>query len=207
MKLKKLVLILVGCFTLVSCATFDPSRHYDGYQSINQLPISNKYSSNVYVLHQPVEGLAHPMVGIVYADGKYLGRTFPGLILLHETNNSKVNFDVYSNTWCADDDYKIYGSGKISVDLKKGEDVYFVLTESRGTFEVPKSLIFAYIFCEQVKKDKSAFHTIRKVSKEAWMELLKTGSSSPDAFFGMYKYKDEELKATREYWQKKYQNK
>ena len=54
MKLKKLVLILVGCFTLVSCATFDPSRHYDGYQSINQLPISNKYSSKFYVLHQPL---------------------------------------------------------------------------------------------------------------------------------------------------------
>ena len=207
MKLKKLVLILVGCFTLVSCATFDPSRHYDGYQSINQLPISNKYSSKVYVLHQPVEGLAHPMVGIVYADGKYVGRTFPGLMLLHETNSSKVNFDVYSNTWCFDEDYKTYGSGKISVDLKKGEDVYLVLTESRGTFEVPKSLIFAYVFCEQVKKDKSAFHTIRKVSKEAWTEFTKSKSSGPDAFWGTYNYKDEELKATREYMQKHYQNK
>ena len=26
-------------------------------------------------------------------------------------------------------------------------------------------------------------------------------------FFGTFKYKDEELKATREYWQKQYQNK
>lgn len=207
MRLKKLVLILIGCFALTSCATFDPKRHFDGYQSFNQLPVSNKYNSKVYILHQPVETLAHPMVGILYADGKYVGRTFPGLMLLHETNNSKVNFDVYSNTWCFDDDYKIYGSGKISVDLKKGEDIYLVVTESRGTFEVPKSLIFAYIFCDQVKKDKSAFHIIRKVSKEAWEEMSKKISSGPDAFFGTYKYKDEELKATREYWQKHYQNK
>jgi hypothetical protein len=207
MKLKKLILILISCFTLASCATFDPKRHYDGYQSINQIPISNKDSSKVYILHQPVEGLAHPMVAIVYADGKYVGRTFPGLMLLHETNNSKVNLDVYSNTWCADEDYKIYGSGKINIDIKKGDDVYLVVTESRGTFEVPKSLIFAYIFCEQVKSDKSAFHKIRKVSKDAWMELSKSGSSSPDAFLGTYKYKDEELKATREYWKKYYQNK
>jgi hypothetical protein len=91
MRLKKLVLILIGCFALTSCATFDPKRHFDGYQSFNQLPVSNKYNSKVYILHQPVETLAHPMVGILYADGKYVGRTFPGLMLLHETNNSKVN--------------------------------------------------------------------------------------------------------------------
>jgi hypothetical protein len=78
------------------------------------------------------------------------------------------------------------------------------------SFRVPKAkydLRQRSIFCEQVKKDKSAFHTIRKVSKEAWMELSKNGSSSPEAFFGTFKYKDEELKATREYWQKHYQNK
>lgn len=81
------------------------------------------------------------------------------------------------------------------------------MTELRGTFEVPKSLIFAYIFCDNVKKDKSAFHTIRKVSKEVWVEFTKAKSSGPDAFWGTYNYKDEELKATREYWQKHYQNK
>ena len=29
------------------------------------------------------------------------------------------------------------------------------------------------------------------------MELSKNGSSSPEAFFGTFKYKDEELKAAR----------
>ncbi len=50
------------------------------------------------------------------------------------------------------------------------------------------------VVCKNVESNKTAFHEIRKVSKDAWTEISKTKSK---AVAGAYEYKDEELKAAR----------
>ena len=51
MRLKKLVLILISCFVLASCATFDPARHPTGYKSVNDISIKDKNNSKVYIVY------------------------------------------------------------------------------------------------------------------------------------------------------------
>ena len=58
----------------------------------------------------------------------------------------------------------------------------------------PIGWAIAYAFCKNVESNKTSFHEIRKVSKEAWTEISKTKSK---AIPGTYDYKDEELKAAR----------
>jgi hypothetical protein len=203
MSFKKFLITITACISLISCSTFNPKYHPTGYQSINDVSIKDKNSSKIYILHQPYEFPGLPIRATIYADDKLIGRTFPDLILIHETNKPKVRLDVYGQ-YCSMDNFTDYGSGKINLDLKPAEDVYVIVREKRNAFEIPVggNLITAallYSFCTNVENDKSAFHEFRKVSKEAWTEISKTKSSGADAWAGSYKYKDEELKAAREY--------
>lgn len=200
MRLKKLVLILISCFVLASCATFDPARHPTGYKSVNDIPIKDKNNSKVYIAHQYYEFPGFPIRAKIYADEKYIGRTFPDLMLLHETNKPKTTIEVYGE-YCAEDEYKKYGSAKINLDLKSGDEHYLVVREKYTAFEAATggniiSWAITYAFCKNVESNKTSFHEIRKVSKEAWTEISKTKSK---AVMGAYDYKDEELKAARDY--------
>ena len=200
MKIKKLVIILIGCFALSSCATFDPNRYPTGYKSTNEILIKDKNSSKIYIVHQFYEFPGYPIKTKIYADDKYIGRTFPELILLYESNKSKTTIEVYGE-WCAEDEFKKYGSAKINLDLKPGDENYLVVREKYTAFEAavggnPISWAITYAFCKNVESNKTSFHEIRKVSKEAWTEISKTKSK---AAMGVYEYKDEELKAAREY--------
>jgi hypothetical protein len=203
MNIKKLVIILIGCFTLVSCATFDPNRHPTGYKYTNEIPIKDKNSSKIYIVHQYYEFPGYPIKAKIYVDDKYIGRTFPELMLLHESNKTKNTIEVYGE-WCAEDEFKKYGSAKINLDLKPGDEHYLVIREKYTAFEAavggnPLSWAITYAFCKNVESNKTSFHEIRKVSKEAWTEIFKTKSK---AAMGAYDYKDEELKAAREYLSK-----
>jgi len=198
MKVKKLVIILIGCFTLASCVSFDPKRHPTGYKSINEIPIKDKNNSKIYIAHQYYEFPGFPIKAKIYADDKYIGRTLPELILFHESNKSKTAIEVYGE-YCAEDEYKKYGSVKINLDLKPGDEHYLVVREKYTAFEAavggtPIGWAIAYAFCKNVESNKTSFHEIRKVSKEAWTEISKTKSK---AIPGTYDYKDEELKAAR----------
>ena len=198
MKIKKLVIILIGFFTLVSCSTFDPKWGPTGYKSINEIPIKDKNSSKIYIVHQYYEFPGYPIKAKIYVDDKYIGRTFPELMLLHESNKTKNTIEVYGE-WCADDEFKKYGSAKINLDLKPGDEHYLVVREKYTAFEAavggnPLSWAITYAFCKNVESNKTSFHEIRKVSKEAWTEISKTKSK---AAMGAYDYKDEELKAAR----------
>ena len=198
MKIKKLVIIFIGCFALASCASFDPKRHPTGYKSINEIPIKDKNNSKIYIVHQYYEFPGFPIKAKIYADDKYIGKTFPELILLYESNKTKNTIEVYGE-WCAEDEYKKYGSAKISLDLKPGDEHYLVVREKYTAFEAtvggnPISWAITYAFCKNVESNKTSFHEIRKVSKEAWTEISKTKSK---AIAGTYDYKDEELKAAR----------
>jgi hypothetical protein len=198
MKIKKLVIILIGCFALVSCSTFDPKWGPTGYKSINEIPIKDKNSSKVYLVHQYYEFPGHPISTRIYVDEKYIGRTSPELIVLHESNKPKITIDIYGE-WCAADEYKKYGSAKVNLDLKPGDEHYLVVREKYTAFEAavggnPLSWAVTYVFCKNVESNKTSFHEIRKVSKEAWTEISKTKSK---AAMGAYDYKDEELKAAR----------
>ena len=94
-------------------------------------------------------------------------------------------------------DYKDYGSGRITLDLKQGEETYLVIREKRSVFEIPTALVFGFIFCENVKSDKSAFHDVRKVSKAAWEEL--SNIKNPKNFNTSYlAFEDKDLEAARE---------
>jgi hypothetical protein len=42
MNIKKLVIILIGCFALASCATFDPKTGPTGYNSVKNISIKDK---------------------------------------------------------------------------------------------------------------------------------------------------------------------
>ena len=199
MMIKKLVIILIGCFTLASCASFDPKRGPTGYKSINEIPIKDKNSSKIYLIHQYYEFPGFPIKAKIYFDEKYIGRTWPELIKLYETNKSKAIIEVYGE-YCAEDEYKKYGSAKINLDLKPGDEHYLVIRERYTAFEAAVggnviSWAIAYAFCKNVESNKTSFHEIRKVSKEAWTEISKTKSK---AVAGTYDYKDEELKAARE---------
>jgi hypothetical protein len=198
MKLKKLVLILIGCFTLVSCASFDPKWGPTGYKSINEIPVKDKNSSKIYLIHQYYEFPGFPIRARIYVDDKYIGRTLPELIKLHESNKSKTTVEIYGE-YCAEDEFKKYGSAKINLDLKPGDEHYLVIREKYTAFEAAVggnviSWAVAYAFCKNVESNKTAFHEIRKVSKDAWTEISKTKSK---AVAGAYEYKDEELKAAR----------
>jgi len=200
--IKKLVIILIGCFTLASCVSFDPKRGPTGYKSINEIPIKDKNSSKIYLVHQYYEFPGHPISTRIYVDDKYIGRTSPELIKLHESNKSKITIDIYGE-WCAADEYKKYGSAKINLDLKPGDEHYLVVREKYNAFEgptvggTPISWALTYAFCKNVESNKTSFHEIRKVSKEAWTEISKTKSKPPMGTYEVYEYKDEELKAAR----------
>ena len=199
MRFKKLVLVFIGCFALVSCVAFDPKRGPTGYKSINEITIKDKNSSKIYLIHQYYEFPGFPIKAKIYFDEKYIGRTWPELIKLHETNKSKAIIEVYGE-YCAEDEYKKYGSAKINLDLKPGDEHYLVVREKYTAFEAavggtPIGWAIAYAFCKNVESNKTSFHEIRKVSKEAWTEISKTKSK---AVAGTYDYKDEELKAARE---------
>lgn len=199
MKLKKLVLVFIGFFALASCVAFDPKRGPTGYKSINEIQIKDKNSSKIYLVHQYYEFPGFPIKARIYFDDKYIGRTWPELIKLHETNKSKTVVEVYGE-YCAEDEYKKYGSAKINLDLKPGDEHYLVIRERYTAFEAAVggnviSWAIAYAFCKNVESNKTSFHEIRKVSKEAWTEISKTKSK---AVAGTYDYKDEELKAARE---------
>lgn len=194
MSFKNLAFLLVLCIGVYSCATPNPKNYFTGYNSINDIPIKDKNSSKVYILHQPHEFPGRPIRAFVYADGKLIGKTFPDLILMYETNKPKVRLDVYGE-YCFDD-YKNYGSGTITLDVKPGENSYVVLRETHNVFEVPTALLFVMPWCSNIEKDKSAFHEFRKVSKEAWTELSNQKTHNPG--IGGYKYED--LKAARDYF-------
>jgi hypothetical protein len=88
----------------------------------------------------------------------------------------------------------------MALDLKPGDEHYLVVREKYTAFEAavggtPIGWAIAYAFCKNVESNKTSFHEIRKVSKEAWTEISKTKSK---AVAGTYDYKDEELKAARE---------
>ena len=172
MMIKKLVIILIGCFTLASCVSFDPKRGPTGYKSINEITIKDKNSSKIYLIHQYYEFPGFPIKAKIYFDEKYIGRTWPELIKLHETNKSKAIIEVYGE-YCAEDEYKKYGSAKINLDLKPGDEHYLVVREKYTAFEAavggtPIGWAIAYAFCKNVESNKTSFHEIRKVSKEAW---------------------------------------
>ena len=95
----------------------------------------------------------------------------PFLITLYETKQPKVQIDIYREYCSTGENVKDYGSSKILLDLKPGEENYLVIREKRNVFQVPTDLLFGLIFCNGVESDKSAFHDIRKVSKAAWDEL------------------------------------
>ena len=204
MMIKKLVIVLIGCFTLASCATFNPSTEPTGYKSINEIPIKDKSSSKIYLVHQYYEFPGYPIRARIYVDDKYIGRTFPELILLHETNKTKANIEIYGE-WCSSDEFKKYGSAKLNLDLKPADEHYLVIKEKYSAFEGPTvggtifSMATFYVFCSNVENNKTSFHEIRKVSKEAWTEISKTKSIGG---FGAYDYKDENLKAARDYFLK-----
>lgn len=200
MIIKKFVILFL-LFGLYSCATPNPQTYYTGYKSISEIPVKDKNSSKVYILHQPYEFPGRPIKALIYADDKFIGRTFPDLILMYETNKPKVRLDAYGY-YCTGD-VKDYGSGKINLDVKPGEDTYVVLRETRTAFEIPTALVFVLTWCSSVESNKSAYHEFRKVSKEAWMELSKIKSNSP----GIGKYEDNDLKAAREYFSKEQINK
>jgi len=48
MRLKKLVLVLIGFFALASCASFNPKLGPTGYKSINEITIKDKNSGKIY---------------------------------------------------------------------------------------------------------------------------------------------------------------
>jgi hypothetical protein len=195
MNIKKLVIILTGCFVLASCATFDPKTGSTGYNSVKNIPVKDKNSSKVYIIHQPYEYPTLTIQAQIYADEKKIARTTPYLITLYETNKPKARIDVYGY-YCLGD-YKDYGSGKITLDLKQGEETYLVIREKRSVFEIPTALVFGFIFCENVKSEKSAFHDIRKVSKTAWEEL--SNIKNPKSFNTSYlAFEDKDLEAARE---------
>ena len=199
--IKKFVIILIGCFTLASCVSFDPKKGPTGYKSINEIPIKDKNSSKIYLIHQYYEFPGFPIKAKIYFDEKYIGRTWPELIKLHETNKSKAIIEVYGE-YCAEDEYKKYGSAKINLDLKPGDEHYLVVREKYTAFEAavggtPIGWAIAYAFCKNVESNKTSFHEIRKVSKEAWTEISKTKSKPPMGTYEVYEYKDEELKAAR----------
>jgi len=203
MKFKKLVLVLVGCFALASCATFNPKIEPTGYKLVSEIPIKDKNSSKIYLIHQYYEFPGFPIKARVYVDEKYIGRTLPELILLHETSKTKANVEIYGE-WCSEE-FKKYGSAKLTLELKPADEHYLVIREKYSAFEGPAiggnllSWGAFYIFCSNVENNKTSFHEIRKVSKDAWTEISKTKSK---ASFGAYDYKDENLKAAREYFLK-----
>jgi hypothetical protein len=195
MKIKKLVIVLIGCFALASCATFDPKTGPTGYNSVKNIPVKNKNSSKIYIIHQPYEYPTLTIQAQIYADEKKIARTTPYLKTLYETNKPKAIINVYG--YYCPSDYKDYGSEKISLDLKQGEETYLVIREKRSVFEIPQTLVFGYLFCETVKKDKSAFHDIRKVSKAAWDELANI--KNPKNYNTSYlAFEDKDLEAARE---------
>ena len=55
-----------------------------------------------------------------------------------------MNFDVIFS----------YVDGKITLDLKQGEETYLVIREKRSVFEIPTALVFGFVFCENVKSEK-----------------------------------------------------
>ena len=200
MKLKKLVVVLIAFFALAACATFDPKTGPTGYNSVRNIPIKDKNSSKIYIIHQPWEYPTLAIKAHIYADEKKLARTFPYLITLYETNKTKARIDVYGE-YCIGD-YKDYGSANIILDLKPGEETYLVVTEKRSVFEIPQggtllSIGLAYGFCKNVESDKSAFHNIRKVSKAAWEEL--SNIKNPKSFNTSYiTFEDKDLETARE---------
>jgi hypothetical protein len=195
MKFKKLVLVLCGCIALASCATFDPKIGPTGYNSVKNIPVKDKSSSKIFIIHQPYEWPTLAIKSHVYVDGKLFARTLPYLMTMYETKQPKVQIDVYGE-YCSEK-VKDYGSSKIILDLKPGEENYLVIREKRSVFEVPTALVFGLIFCNGVENDKSAYHDIRKVSKAAWEEL--SNIKNPKSFNTSYiTFEDKDLEAARE---------
>ena len=195
MKFKKLVLVLCGCIALASCATFDPKIGPTGYNSVKNIPIKDKSSSKIFIIHQPYEWPTLAIKSHVYVDEKLFARTLPYLMTMYETKQPKVQIDVYGE-YCSEK-VKDYGSSKIILDLKPGEETYLVIREKRSVFEVPTALVFGLIFCNGVENDKSAYHDIRKVSKAAWEEL--SNIKNPKSFNTSYiTFEDKDLDAARE---------
>jgi hypothetical protein len=197
MNIKKLVIVLVGCFALASCATFDPKIGPTGYNSVKNISIKDKNSSKIFIIHQPYEWPTLAIKSHVYVDGKLFARTLPYLVTLYETKQPKVQIDVYGEYCSTGEKVKDYGSSKILLDLKPGEDTYLVIREKRTVFEVPTALVFGLIFCNGVESDKSAYHDIRRVSKAAWDEL--SNIKNPKSFNTSYiTFDDKDLEAARE---------
>ena len=197
MRLKKLVLILISCFALASCATFDPKIGPTGYNSVKDIQIKDKSSSKIYIIHQPYEWPTFSVKSHVYADGKLFARTLPFLVTLFETKQPKVQIDVYGEYCSAADKVKDYGSAKILLDLKPGEETYLVIRDKRNVFEVPTNLIFGLVFCNTIENDKSAYHEIRKVSKVVWDEL--SNIKNPKNYHTSYiTFEDNDLETARE---------
>jgi hypothetical protein len=195
MKFKKLVLVLCGCIALASCATFDPKIGPTGYNSVKNIPVKDKSSSKIFIIHQPYEWPTLAIKSHVYVDEKLFARTLPYLMTMYETKQPKVQIDVYGE-YCSEK-VKDYGSSKIILDLKPGEENYLVIREKRSVFEVPTTLVFGLIFCNGVENDKSAYHDIRKVSKAAWEEL--SNIKNPKSFNTSYiTFEDKDLEAARE---------
>jgi hypothetical protein len=195
MKFKKLVLVLCGCIALASCATFDPKIGPTGYNSVKNIPVKDKSSSKIFIIHQPYEWPTLAIKSHVYVDEKLFARTLPYLMTMYETKQPKVQIDVYGE-YCSEK-VKDYGSSKIILDLKPGEENYLVIREKRSVFEVPTNLVFGLIFCNGVENDKSAYHDIRKVSKAAWEEL--SNIKNPKSFNTSYiTFEDKDLEAARE---------
>ena len=191
MNIKKLVIVLAGCLALASCVTFDPKIGPTGYNSVKNISIKDKSSSKIFIIHQPYEW---PTLGIkshVYVDGKLFARTQPFLVTLYETKQPKVQIDIYGEYCSTAENVKDYGSSKILLDLKPGEENYLVIREKRNVFQVPTALVFGLIFCNGVENDKSAYHDIRKVSKAAWDEL----SNIKNKYLT---FEDKDLEAARE---------
>ncbi len=197
MKLKKLVVLLIGCFTLVSCATFDPKIGPTGYNSVKNIPIKDKSSSKIYIIHQPYEWPTLAIKSHVHVDGKLFARTLPYLVTLYETKQPKVQIDVYGEYCSTGEKVKDYGSSKLLLDLRPGDETYLVIREKRTVFEVPTNLVFGLVFCNGVESDKSAYHDIRKVSKAAWDEL--SNIRNPKSYNTSYiTFEDKDLEAARE---------
>ncbi len=195
MKFKKLVLVLCGCIALASCATFDPKIGPTGYNSVKNIPVKDKSSSKIFIIHQPYEWPTLAIKSHVYVDEILFARTLPYLMTMYETKQPKVQIDVYGE-YCSEK-VKDYGSSKIILDLKPGEENYLVIREKRSVFEVPTALVFGLIFCNGVENDKSAYHDIRKVSKAAWEEL--SNIKNPKSFNTSYiTFEDKDLEAARE---------
>jgi hypothetical protein len=147
MKFKKLVLVLCGCIALASCATFDPKIGPTGYNSVKNIPVKDKSSSKIFIIHQPYEWPTLAIKSHVYVDEKLFARTLPFIITLYETKQPKVQIDIYGEYCSTGENVKDYGSSKILLDLKPGEENYLVIREKRNVFQVPTDLLFGLIFC------------------------------------------------------------